>query len=146
MVKRSGGQHLSLKYLEIYHQFNISGWILGGIVKFELKTSYKLHVVIQQRRLCILRIFALCYLSLRNHKLFKDLVASSMFDNLPKEVQQYICNTVSRPRDTASTRGTTSSEGVAPEVVSMEAPTNVPTCQGHVGRSLHQCSSPTSKE
>lgn len=120
------GRHLRLKYLEICHQFSNNGWILGGAIKFEFKISYKLCVAIQHRKLFILIFFALCYLSLMNHMFFKDLFASSVFGNLPEDTQQFICSTMLGPRETASTKGTVSSEGDALEVVIVEAQAPMP--------------------
>jgi len=56
-----------------------------------------------------------------NPQFFTDSVASSVFDTLPKDTQQFILNTMSKLGETTSTGGTVSSEGAAPEVVSMEA-------------------------
>lgn len=125
-----GGWHLRnlrLKSLEIYCQINIYGWILGGTIKFEFEFSYKLRVPIHQRTLCIVRIFALCFPLFMNPQVFADLVASSVFDRLPKDTQQFILNTMSGPGKTKITGGTISSEGASPEVVSIEAPTTMPT-------------------
>lgn len=91
----------------------------GGTVELEFKFTYKLHVVIQQRTLFILIIFELCCLSFMNPQVFTDFVASSVFDTLPKEAQQFIFSTMSGLGETVSTGGIVASEGVAPEVVSM---------------------------
>lgn len=83
-------------------------------------------MVIQQETLCILRISMLCYLLHMNCELFQDLLVSSVFDRLPEETQFLINNFMSAPTETASTRGAITSEGVDPEVMSMEVPTAVP--------------------
>lgn len=62
-----------------------------------------------------------------NPQFFAYLVISSMFHTLPKDTQQFILSAMSEPSETASNGGTISSQGMASEVVSMEAPAPVPT-------------------
>lgn len=57
---------------------------------------------------------------------FEALVASSAFDRFPKEKQELLNSLISEPVETTSVGGTMASEGVAPEVVSVEVPTDVP--------------------
>jgi len=55
--------------LEICHQICIYYQNLGGTVRFEFKTSYKLHMLVHQRTLCSLRdVWAFFYLKLMNHQ------------------------------------------------------------------------------
>jgi len=63
-----------------------------------------------------------------NCAFFEYLVARHAFDNFP-ELTQILCDTMLGPglAETASTRGTVTSEGAVPEVVSMEATTPIPT-------------------
>jgi len=89
MAKWSGGWHLSqnlwTKYLKICHQSCINELILGGTVRFEFKNSYKLKIVAQQKTLGILRIEVLRSQAHMNRENFEVLLASSVFETLPKE-------------------------------------------------------------
>lgn len=55
-LKGVGWWHLRQKYLKIFCQSSIYYQKLVGIVRFEFKTPYKLCVLVQQRKLCTLRI------------------------------------------------------------------------------------------
>lgn len=61
-----------------------------------------------------------------NPKFYAYLAASSVFEKLREDTQQFIHNIMFAPAKTASTREVISSEGDAPKVVSMEVPTAVP--------------------
>lgn len=74
-----------LKYLEICNQISIYGRIFGEMVEFEFEFTYKLCVAIQQRTLYILRILELCCALFMNPQVFADLVASYVFNKLPKD-------------------------------------------------------------
>ena len=67
-----------------------------------------------------------CYQLSMNLAIFEDLVASSMFDKLPKETQELLTSLMSAPMETASAGGSMASEGVSPEFISVEVLTKVP--------------------
>lgn len=75
--------HLRPKYFKIYHKNNINDKILGGTVTFELKNSYKLRMVVQQRTLGTHRDVDLSGLLLMSYSFFNDLFPSHTFANLP---------------------------------------------------------------
>jgi len=56
-----------------------------------------------------------------NPQVYVDLVASSLFDKLPKDTQRFILSTMSRPGKTASVGETFTPEGAALEVMGMKA-------------------------
>ena len=57
-----------------------------------------------------------------NLKSFKDLMESSVFDELPKETQDLLTSIMSAPVETATTEGSMDSEGDSPKIASIEMP------------------------
>lgn len=80
----------------------------------------------QRKIVCIRRVEVSRYRLCMNPKSFEALVASSMFDRLPKETQEILNSLMLVPMETASAGGCMVSEGDAPEVVNVEMPAVVP--------------------
>jgi len=76
--------------LEICGQSSINEPNLGGTGGFEFKMPYKLEVAIQQKTLGILRIELLSSQAHMNHKHYELLIASSVFETLPKKTQDFL--------------------------------------------------------
>lgn len=97
---------------------------LGGMVRFEFKTPYKLRVLVQQRTLFTQRLVAkFCYLSSMSHAFWEYLVSSPVFAKFPEINCKIILEKMSttNPAETVSGDDVVS-DAVALEVVSMEAP------------------------
>jgi len=90
-LRRTRWQNLRQKSLKIFHQNNIYYKKLRGVVRFEFKTPYKLHVSVQQGTLCFLRIASeVCCLSPMNQSYWEDLVTSPVFAKLSELNQKFI--------------------------------------------------------
>lgn len=66
-----------------------------------------------------------CYRLRMNPAIFEDLVASSVFDKLPKETHELLNSLMLVPIEVASAGGYMASKGASPEVISVEVPTTV---------------------
>ena len=80
----------------------------------------------QRKTLCILRIEVLSYQVRMKLENFEALVASSVFNKLPKETLELLTRLMSAPVETASVEGSMAFEGTAPEIASVEVPAEVP--------------------
>lgn len=115
--------------MKICCQNNINCHNFGGMVGFEFKNLYKLHVSVQQRTLCSLRnVSEIFCMSRMNQPYWEDLVASPTFSKLAELNQKFVIEKMLGPSpiETMSIGGDVASKGVAPEVVSMEALAPVP--------------------
>jgi len=95
--------------LKICRQSSIYKRILGGKVGFKFEFSYKLQMATQQKTLGILRIEVLSSQARMNLESFEALVASLVFDKLPKETQDLLTSIMSAPMETATTEGSMAS-------------------------------------
>ncbi len=74
----------------IYCEYSINGPNMGGMVEFEFKKAYKSQVAIQRTTLSVLRIQLLHYQVGMDLTNLEALRASSMFETLPKETQDFL--------------------------------------------------------
>lgn len=89
------------------------------------------------KALAILKIEVLSSQTRMNHEKFEALIASSMFERLPKEIQEFFPSIMSVPTKTVNAGEVMTTEGAAPEVAmetkgvspeiaSFEVPVEVP--------------------
>jgi len=72
------------------------------MVGFEFENVYKLQVASQQKTLGILTIEVLSSQTCMNRENFEALIASSVFERLPKEMQELLSSIMSGPVETVS--------------------------------------------
>lgn len=72
----AGWLHLRQKSLNIFHQNKIYYQKMGGTVRLEFKTPYKLRMSFQERTLCALKIVSeFCYLSPMSQAFWEEFMS-----------------------------------------------------------------------